>query len=39
MNAFDLRYSASTQPEGKDWALCAEVLSRVEVEKALARPW
>lgn len=38
-NAFELRYVQTMEPEGEDWALCAEVLSRIEVEKALARPW
>ncbi|MGE4056799.1 MAG: helicase-related protein, partial [Vicinamibacterales bacterium] len=38
-NAFELRYAATMEPDGDDWALCADVLSRIEVDKALARPW
>lgn len=38
-DAFELRYGDTVDVKGEDWALCAEVLARSGLDKALAKPW
>lgn len=38
-NGFDLRYTSSVKPEGKDWRDCAGVLSRTDFVKLMSKGW
>ncbi len=38
-NAFDLRYSATIEPTGERWELCARVLSRKDITERLTQAW
>ena len=36
---FDLRYTATMQPQGQDWRTCAEVLSRRDLATLMRKGW